>query len=130
MGAGGKVAFDFGDNGPPPGPPERTAASTAPPVHTQATTPPEWPICPKCARGRIIQGKRGYGCSRYRENCDFVVWQEISGKTLTENQVRTLIKKGRTRIIQGFSSRTGEKFAARLQLDEQGRTVIMMAKPS
>ena len=93
-------------------------------VSAQASVSPEWPLCPKCGQGQIIQGKRGYGCNRYREGCDFVVWQQVSGKKLTENQVRTLIEKGKTRLIRGFTSRTGEKFAARLQLDEQGATVL------
>ena len=40
------------------------------------------------------------------------------------SQVRTLIEKGKTRLIRGFTSRTGEKFSAQLQLDEQGETVL------
>jgi hypothetical protein len=43
---------------------------------------------------------------------------------LIENQVRTLIETGKTRLIRGFISCTGEKFAAQLQLDEQGDTVF------
>ena len=125
LGVGGKVEFDFDDGGSRPEPTEqRTATSTVRHVSAPASTAPEWPLCPKCGRGRIIQGKRGYGCNRYREGCEFVVWQQVSGKKLTENQVRTLIETGKTRIIRGFISTTGEKFAAQLQLDEQGKTVL------
>ncbi|MBM2843461.1 MAG: topoisomerase, partial [Anaerolineales bacterium] len=131
MGSGGKVEFDFGDHGSHPGTPEqRTAVARAPQENPRASAPLQWPACPKCGQGRIIQGRRGYGCNRYREGCDFVVWQEVSGKKLTVNQVHTLIEKGKTRLIHGFSSRTGEKFAARLQLDDEGRTVVMMSEPS
>lgn len=28
-------------------------------------------ICPKCKKGNIIKGKTAYGCSRYKEGCDF-----------------------------------------------------------
>ena len=72
-------------------------------------------------------GRRGYGCDRFRQGCDFVVWQQVSGKTLTETQVRTLIEQGHTRLIRGFLSPKGQKFAARLQLDNQGRTVLAPA---
>lgn len=28
-------------------------------------------VCPKCQQGTIIKGKTAYGCSRWREGCDF-----------------------------------------------------------
>ncbi len=28
-------------------------------------------VCPKCKKGRIIQGKTALGCSRWKEGCDF-----------------------------------------------------------
>ena len=28
-------------------------------------------LCPKCHKGHIIQGRTAYGCSRWREGCDF-----------------------------------------------------------
>ncbi len=80
--------------------------------------------CPKCGQGHIIEGKRGRGCNRYREGCDFVVWNEIAGKKLTEKQVQTLIGKGRTGLIKGFTSRAGNKFAARLRLDDVWKVVF------
>ncbi|MDA0334735.1 MAG: DNA topoisomerase 3 [bacterium] len=115
VGAAGKVEFDFGDS---------SSSVAAKPSAPPPVPAPAWPACPKCRQGRIIQGKRGYGCDRYREGCDFVVWQQVSGKTLTETQVRTLIEQGHTRLIRGFLSPQGEKFAARLRLDGQGRTVL------
>ncbi len=72
--------------------------------------------CPKCQQGQIIEGQRGFGCNRYREGCDFVVWKEISGKKLTEKQIHTLIAKGKTGVIKGFKSKKGNKFEARLKL--------------
>ncbi len=80
--------------------------------------------CPKCSQGQIIEGKRGRGCNRYREGCDFVVWNEIAGKKLTEKQVHTLISKGRTGLIKGFKSRAGKKFEARLRLDDDRKVVF------
>ena len=74
-------------------PPEETTQSTS------ALT------CPKCQQGQIIEGQRGFGCNRYREGCDFVVWKEMAGKKLTEKQIHTLIAKGKTGVIKGFKSK-------------------------
>ena len=31
----------------------------------------EGDVCPKCGKGRILKGKTAYGCSRWKEGCDF-----------------------------------------------------------
>ncbi|MDQ0194810.1 type IA DNA topoisomerase [Paenibacillus wynnii] len=53
--------------------------------------------CPRpgCG-GMIFMGRKGYGCSHYKEGCKFVIWKENHGRTLTDAQVKTLISKGRT----------------------------------
>ena len=43
----------------------------------------------------------------------------MAGKKLTEKQIQSLIAKGRTGLIKGFKSKDGNKFAARLALDEE-----------
>ena len=83
--------------------------------------------CPKCNQGLIIEGKRGFGCNRYREGCDFVVWKEMASKKLTQKQIQTLIAKGKTGLIKGFKSRKGGKFDARLKLDEGWKAVFDFA---
>ncbi len=80
--------------------------------------------CPKCGRGRIIQGHRGFGCDRYRDGCDFVVWREIAGKRLTERQIADLIRRGRTRPIKGLRDESGRILEARLELDPESRVLI------
>ena len=40
--------------------------------------PNEGDVCPKCAQGHIIKGKSAYGCSRWREGCDYRVSFELS----------------------------------------------------
>jgi len=129
LGEGLKVEFDFSD-GPrqlpasdaAPAPAE--GATEQPPVSTAARPAPEPLTCPKCGQGCIIEGKRGFGCNRFREGCDFVVWKEISGKRLTEKQVHALIGKGKTGLLKGFKSKSGKKFDARLRLDPRWRVVF------
>ncbi len=48
--------------------------------------------CPRCGR-RVIEGKRGYGCSGWRDGCPFVLWREYRGHTLAEDQVRELLQR-------------------------------------
>ena len=84
--------------------------------------------CPKCGQGLIIQGRRGFGCNRYRDGCDFVVWREIGGKRLTERQIAELIRTGRTRAIQGFQDPSGQAFEGRLELGPELQTVIRRSR--
>ncbi len=41
----------------------------------------------------MIEGKRGYGCSGWRDGCPFVLWREYRGHPLTEDQVRELLQR-------------------------------------
>jgi len=48
-------------------------------------------VCPACGQGKIITGKRGWGCSRWREGCKFVVWFEENGKKRSQADLRKLV---------------------------------------
>ncbi len=48
--------------------------------------------CPRCGRP-VIEGKRGYGCSGWRDGCPFVLWREYRGHTLGEEQIRELLQR-------------------------------------
>jgi len=80
--------------------------------------------CPKCGQGQIIEGRRGFGCNRFREGCDFVVWKQFAGKKLTQKQIETLIEKGATRSIKGFKNEVGESFQGRLKLAPDWQMVV------
>ena len=58
--------------------------------------------CPKCNKGTIIKGKTAYGCSAYKDGCNFKVEFEFGEKKLNEKQLFTLIQKRKTSIIKGF----------------------------
>ena len=52
--------------------------------------------CPRCKKGTVIRGKNAYGCSQYKEGCDFVftfekVKEIASGKPLTKELVLKII---------------------------------------
>lgn len=73
--------------------------------------------CPRCGRGTMLKGKSNWGCSRFNEGCETLLPFTFMGKSLTDNQIRSLITKGRSPLINGFEI-DGEKMKARLLLDE------------
>lgn len=62
-----------------------------------------------------MAGKRGWGCSRWREGCGFVVWFELAGRRLSDAQLRELCEKGKTR--KGRWPQPEGPVAGRLVLD-------------
>lgn len=70
--------------------------------------------CPKCGSPIAVRPKT-FSCT----GCDFFIWSVIAGKTLTENMVETLIKKGETASLKGFKRKDdGGEFSAKLVLDK------------
>jgi len=58
--------------------------------------------CPKCKEGRLLKGKNGYGCSRWKDGCDFVMPFKFMEKKLSENQLKRLLEKKATTKLKGF----------------------------
>ena len=82
-------------------------------------------LCPKCGNGEMRRNpdKGFYGCSAFRDGCDFVLWEEVAKKQLTPAQIKALCsKKGRTALIKGFVSKAGKKFDAYLVRDADFKT--------
>lgn len=53
--------------------------------------------CPRAGcGGKIFMGRKGYGCSNYKQGCRFVIWKESFGRKLSDTQVKALIEKGKT----------------------------------
>jgi len=76
--------------------------------------------CPICG-GEIIEGNRGYGCSRWRKTdggCNFVIWKTFKGKKLTPANIKTLTTGKKTRAYV-FKSENGKKFKAGLKLEKK-----------
>jgi DNA topoisomerase-3 len=60
-------------------------------------------VCPKCKSGSLIKGKTAYGCSNYKNGCDFRIPFELMGKKLSDAQIKLIAEKGLTSVIKGFS---------------------------
>lgn len=116
-GGGGGASPQSYSAGPPPmpepPPPEdprqvEAAASNRAPAQEgvgRETEPPAQAgrvSCPSCQEGHLVKGKRGWGCSRWREGCRFVVWFEQSGRVLRPGEARALFMQGEVGPLEGF----------------------------
>lgn len=61
------------------------------------------PTCPKCNTGKIMKGKTAYGCSTFKDGCNFKIEFEFGEKKLSEKQLFTLIQKKKSPSIKGFT---------------------------
>jgi len=48
--------------------------------------------CPRCGRA-VIEGKRDFGCSGWREGCSFILRREFKNHVLTAAEVRELVQQ-------------------------------------
>lgn len=67
--------------------------------------------CPKC-NNKLISKEKFIQC----KICDFKIWKTIAGKALSKSQINVLLEKKSTGLIDGFISKTGKKFKAKLEL--------------
>jgi DNA topoisomerase-3 len=58
--------------------------------------------CPKCKKGNILKGNSAYGCSNYKNGCDFRLPFKFLTKKISEKQFIRLIQKGSTVNLKGF----------------------------
>ncbi|MDF3128198.1 DNA topoisomerase 3 [Kiritimatiellaeota bacterium B1221] len=83
--------------------------------------------CPRCGSA-VIEGKRGYGCSRWKEGCTFVLWKEFEGIKIDGSLARELLDMGHSlRAIPG-KDKDGNPGLVKLQLDKEGALSIVPVK--
>ena len=78
--------------------------------------------CPVCGKDTVGIFPKVAKCKS--EGCDFHVFREICGITLTEAQMKDLLTTKRTTLIKGFQSKAGKKFNAHLVLRGDGSTAF------
>jgi DNA topoisomerase-3 len=59
---------------------------------TERLDPARWGSCPLCGK-EVVKGKRAYGCSGWKEGCEFVLEPECRGVTLTPKQIQSLLQQ-------------------------------------
>lgn len=74
--------------------------------------------CPRSGcGGQLIEGKKGYGCTHFKQGCGFVIWKEYSGKKISHSMLASLVEKGQTQLL---SFKDGEReYKARIMLQDK-----------
>ncbi|GMV43469.1 MAG: hypothetical protein AMXMBFR64_51850 [Myxococcales bacterium] len=91
--------------------------ATPAPRRRSSAEPRVPPTCPACHEGTIIRGHRGWGCSRWRDGCTFVVWFDQGGRPLSDGEADRLLREGRTRLLDALPGPAGNPVRGRLVLD-------------
>ncbi|MBR3767607.1 MAG: topoisomerase C-terminal repeat-containing protein [Clostridia bacterium] len=74
-------------------------------------------ICPVCGE-KVTRGKYGYGCTGYKEGCKFRIPGALCKRVITPTHAKQLLTEGKTQKIEGFISKTGKPFSAKLVMKE------------
>jgi len=69
--------------------------------------------CPLCG-SEVKRYKVSYGCSNYKNGCNFHIGMYICGRAISVKNARQLLETGRTSKIRGFISKKGKPFDAAL----------------
>lgn len=72
--------------------------------------------CPLCGSD-IMKNRYAYGCRNYKE-CKFKINTSICGRSISKSNAELLLSVGITSKIEGFTSKNGKKFDAKLRLDK------------
>ncbi len=70
--------------------------------------------CPSCGKQIAVRPK-GYFCT----GCEFKIWNEFSGKKITQAQAEKLVKSGKTDLIKGFKKKSGGTYDTVLVLEDK-----------
>lgn len=80
-------------------------------------------ICPICGN-KVVKGKYGYGCLGYKEGCKFRISSYICKRPISIANVRRLLSEGSTAQIEGFISKNGKPFKAKLRFDQENKVIF------
>ena len=83
--------------------------------------------CPKCKQGKLIKGKVAYGCSSWRQGCNFVMPEMFLAKKISDSQLIKLVTKNKTSVLKGFK-RGDAKLNGYLEFDSSFALVLVEDK--
>lgn len=76
--------------------------------------------CPICGKN-VVKTRFNYGCTGYREGCNFKINFVICKRVISKNMAIDLLKNKKTFKINGFISKDGKPFSGVLVLDNEGK---------
>lgn len=82
--------------------------------------------CSKCKQGTMQFFGKVVRCSN--KECGMPVFKQVAGKLLTDADITDLLTKGKTRTLNGFTSKQGKPFSAAIAFDENFNTKFVFAE--
>ena len=76
-----------------------TATATVAKAKTAGSLQPLAPCPREGCGGQLIEGRKGYGCTHYKQGCGFVIWKEFQGKKVSQSMLHALLAKGQTQLL-------------------------------
>ena len=74
-------------------------------------------LCPCCKKGQV----KCYG-SRYACGCGFSFFSPVAKHNLNEEEIESLLKKGRTPLMDNLVAKSGKTFSAYLKINKKKKT--------
>lgn len=99
---------------------QKVATINSPGSQTGSGTAMQCPVCGK----PVLKKSWGWGCSGYKDGCKFSISGTIASKKITDKQAEALVKKRKTGVIKGFTSKAGKNFDAMLVLNDENKIVF------
>lgn len=84
-------------------------------------------ICPVCGK-KVLSYPKSYSCES--KECNFNIWKNICGKSLTSAQAVKLLDKGKTDTLKGLKSKSGKSFDAAIKLNSDFKTEFVFSSSS
>jgi len=98
----GRVVFDFSEvppenDAPKKSPPKKIRSPQAASASSSRTPPsPVGMVCPRCKQGKIIRGRRAWGCNRWREGCRYTLAFDEDGRPRSDAEAARLLHQALT----------------------------------
>lgn len=80
-------------------------------------------VCPLCGND-VVKGRYGYGCMGYKAGCKFRINGVILNRVISLSNAVLLLERGYTSKIEGFVSKSGKEFSARLVFDDEKNIIF------
>jgi len=111
MDDGAKIRWDF--------PPRDTRRSNEPPSREFEVNPAPLCKCPRHPEADVVETATAFVCSD--DSCRIRIPREICKRELSREEATELFTGNETRVLEGFTSRTGKPFSASLYIKRTGR---------
>jgi len=83
--------------------------------------------CPKCGIGEVHEKYKKFQCMN--PECDFAFWKILGGRQIEPQEADALIKDREIGPLEGFRSKLGRPFSAKLRLNDANEVVFDFGNP-